>query len=82
MARIEGLQISRVLRQIMWIVGFVFLFEFAGINTFAYVAPAILRSWHISISGIGIIVSATFFGMSVGATSAGWLPIELVEKKP
>jgi MFS transporter, putative metabolite:H+ symporter len=61
--------------------GFAFFFEFADINTFAYVAPAILRGWHLSISGIGTIVSATFFGMFLGATSAGWLSDRVGRKK-
>lgn len=80
-ARLEGLQISPAHRQIVWITGFVFFFEFAGINTFAYVAPAILRSWHVSISGISMVVSATFFGMFVGATSAGWFSDRVGRKK-
>jgi len=80
-ARLERLQISPAHRQIMWIVGFVFFFEFAGINTFAYVAPAILTSWHLSMSNVGVIVSATFFGMFVGATSAGWFSDRVGRKK-
>jgi len=80
-ARLERLQGSPAHQQIIWIMGLAFFFEFADINTFAYVAPAILRSWHLSISGIGTIVSATFFGMFLGATSAGWLSDRVGRKK-
>lgn len=50
----------------------VFFFEIGDINTFSYAAPAILKAWHLSISQISVIVSATFFGMFLGATTGGW----------
>jgi putative MFS transporter len=65
----------------MWILGFVCFFELGDINTFAYAAPAIQKEWHLSISEISLIVSATFIGMFVGSTSGGWLSDRLGRKR-
>jgi hypothetical protein len=62
-ARHECLPICSFHRQITWTLGFVFFFELGDLDTFAYAAPAILKAWHLSISEISVVVSATFFGM-------------------
>lgn len=80
-ARLERIPISSFHRQIMWILGFVFFFELGDLNTFAYAAPAILKQWHLSISEISVIISATFFGMFVGATTGGWLSDRIGRKR-
>ncbi|MGH9356801.1 MAG: MFS transporter [Terriglobia bacterium] len=80
-ARLERLPISSFHRQIMFALGIVFFFELGDINTFSYAAPAILKEWGLSISGISVIVSATFFGMFLGATSGGWFSDRLGRKK-
>lgn len=80
-ARLERLPISSFHRQIMAALGIVFFFELGDINTFSYAAPAILKEWHLSISGISIIVSATFLGMFVGATTGGWFSDRIGRKK-
>ncbi|WP_064743046.1 MFS transporter [Pseudonocardia spinosispora] len=49
----------------------VFLFELADLNTFAYVAPALHAHWGVSVSGIGLITSAAFGGMFIGALTGG-----------
>ena len=56
----------------MWLLGFCFFFELGDINTFAFAAPAIRAQWGISIQTIGLVTSATFFGMFIGATTGGW----------
>ena len=80
-ARLERLPISSFHRQITWTLGFVFFFELGDINTFAYAAPAILKAWHLSISDVSVIVSATFFGMFLGATTGGWFSDRVGRKK-
>ena len=70
-ARLKHLPICSFHRQITWTLGFVFFFELGDLNTFAYAAPAILKAWHPSISEISVVVSATFFGMFLGATTGG-----------
>src|SRR6266849_9579201 len=71
-ARLDRLPIVWFHRHIMWLLGFCFFFELGDINTFAFAAPAIRMQWGITIQTVGIITSATFFGMFVGATTGGW----------
>lgn len=80
-ARLDRLPITSFHRQIIWLLSFVFFFELGSINTFAFAAPAILKAWHLSISTISFIVSATFFGMFVGAMVGGWFSDRLGRKK-
>jgi len=42
-ARLDRLPILSVHRKIMWIVGIVFFFEVADVNTFSFAAPGIMR---------------------------------------
>src|SRR5882757_4009397 len=71
-ARLDRLPIVSFHRHIMWLLGFCFFFELGNINTFAFAAPAIRAQWGISIQTIGVVTSATFFGMFIGATTGGW----------
>jgi MFS transporter, putative metabolite:H+ symporter len=80
-ARLDRLPITSFHRQIMWLLSFVFFFELGSINTFAFAAPAILKAWHLSISTISFIISATFFGMFAGATVGGWFSDRLGRKR-
>ena len=65
----------------MWLLGFVFFFELADLNTFSFAAPAIRSEWHLSISTIGFITSATFVGMFIGSTTAGWFSDRVGRKR-
>jgi putative MFS transporter len=49
----------------------VFLFELADLNTFAYVAPALRVHWGVDVAGIGLVTSAAFGGMFIGALIGG-----------
>jgi MFS transporter, putative metabolite:H+ symporter len=80
-ARINRLPITSYHRRIAWLLGFVFFFDHADINTLSYAAPAIMKQWHVSISTIAFLVSATFMGMFVGATFGGWLSDKIGRKK-
>ena len=80
-ARLERLPISSFHHRIVWILGLAFFSELGGITTFSYAAPAIMNEWHLSISRISLIVSATFLGMFVGAVSGGWFSDRLGRKK-
>ncbi len=80
-ARLDRLPILSFHRRLMWVLGFVFFFELGDINAFSFAAPAILTYWHLPLSTIGFIVSATFIGMFVGSAGAGWLS-DRVGRKP
>jgi putative MFS transporter len=72
-ARLNRLPITSFHRRLLWVLGFIFFFDMANINTFSYASPAIMKYWHVHISTIAILNSATFAGMFVGATVAGWI---------
>src|ERR1700676_1959771 len=80
-ARLDRLPIVSFHRQILWLMAFIFFFELGSINTFAFAAPAIMKSWNLSVSTISFIISATFFGMFVGATSGGWFSDRVGRKR-
>jgi putative MFS transporter len=71
-ARLDRLPIGLFHKRMTWALGYVFFFELGDIYTFAYAAPALMKSWHLNISTISFITSATFIGMFVGATAGGW----------
>ncbi len=80
-SRLDRLPVTSVHRQIMWIVAIVFFFELADLNTFAFAAPAVMKSWNLSVSTISHIVSWTFFGMFLGAITGGWFSDRLGRKR-
>jgi putative MFS transporter len=80
-ARLDRLPITSFHRQVMWLLGFVFFAELGGLNTFSFAAPAVMKDWNISISTVSFIVSATFIGMFVGATTGGWFSDRVGRKK-
>jgi putative MFS transporter len=63
------------------LLGYIFFFELGDINSFAFAAPAVRQAWQLSIATIGRITSATFVGMFIGATTAGWLSDRIGRKR-
>ena len=80
-ARLNRLPVTSFYRQLLWILGFIFFFDLANINTLSYAAPAIIKYWHVPISTIAFLNSATFAGMFVGAITAGWVSDRFGRKK-
>jgi putative MFS transporter len=80
-ARLNRLPITSFHRQLTWILGLVFFFDMADINTFSFAAPAILKAWHLSISTVAVLTSATFAGMFVGSTMGGWFSDQVGRKR-
>jgi MFS transporter, putative metabolite:H+ symporter len=80
-ARINRLPMTSFHRQLTWLLGLVFFFDMADINTFSFAAPAILKAWHLSISTVAVLTSATFAGMFVGSTMGGWFSDRVGRKK-
>lgn len=79
--RLDRLPIFSFHRRMMWLLSFCFFFELAGINTFAYAAPAIRAQWGISIATVSLITSGTFFGMFLGAATGGWFADRIGRKR-
>ncbi len=65
----------------MWLIAYVFFFELGDLNTFAFAAPELRVQWKLSIATIGVITSAAFIGMFVGATTGGWFSDKVGRKK-
>lgn len=80
-ARLERLPITKFHYYIMWVLAFSFFFELGDINTLSYTSPAIIKNWHLSLSTMGNIVSATFLGMFLGASLVGWVSDKIGRKK-
>jgi putative MFS transporter len=79
--RLNRLPVTSYHRHLAWILGFVFFFDMADINTFAYASPAIMKEWGVPISTIAALVSATFIGMFFGSTVGGWLSDSIGRKR-
>jgi MFS transporter, putative metabolite:H+ symporter len=68
---IDQLPVSRLHRKIVATISFIFFFEFADLNTFAYAAPALREHEGYALSDIAVVTSAGFLGMFFGAVTAG-----------
>ena len=79
--RLDRLPITSFHRQMVKLLGYIFFFELGDLNSFAFAAPAIREAWHLSIYTTGLIVSASFVGMFVGATTGGWFSDRLGRKR-
>ena len=80
-ARLERLPISSFHREIMWSLGFVFFFEVSAVSTFANAMPVISKQWHLTASTNSFVIGATFFGMFIGSTTAGWFSDHIGRKR-
>jgi len=80
-ARLDRLPIGSFHKQVMWLIAYVFFFELGDLNTFAFAAPELRVQWKLSIATIGVITSAAFIGMFVGATTGGWFSDKVGRKK-
>ncbi|MFC7391713.1 MFS transporter [Scopulibacillus cellulosilyticus] len=79
--RIDRLPIFSFHRKALFALAFIYFFEFADLNTFSFAAPALIKSWGLSVSTVAVITSTTFLGMFIGATFGGWFADRLGRKK-
>lgn len=70
---LDEIPVTRLHKRIIWTVSVVFFFEFADLNTFAYAAPALVRTKGFTLGDIATVTSAGFLGMFAGAVIAGGL---------
>lgn len=79
--RLDRLPIAAFHKFILFAVSFAYFFEFADTNTFAVVAPQLIKTWHISMNTIAYITSISFLGMFVGSILGGWIADKLGRRK-
>lgn len=73
-ARLDRLPvITRTHRTWVALLGGLFVFDLVDLNSFAYAAPALRTQWGLSIGTVGLITSAGFVGMFLGAIVGGRL---------
>ncbi len=70
--RLDRLPISSVHRTVLVGLAFAYFFELGDLNTFAYIAPSLIKTWHLDVHAIALITSLSFLGMFLGATTGGW----------
>src|SRR5215471_1940212 len=63
------------------LLGYIFFFELGDLNSFAFAAPAIREAWQLSITTTSGVISASFVGMFVGATTGGWFSDRVGRKR-
>lgn len=80
-ARLDRLPIGSFHKRMMWLLAIVYFFELGDLNNFGLAAPELRLQWKLSIATIGIITSAAFIGMFVGALVGGWFSDKLGRKK-
>ncbi|CAH0165917.1 MFS transporter [Microbacterium sp. Bi128] len=70
-ARLDRLPLTR--NHVLWLIvlGIAMLIEVFDNTVFAYVAPSIRANWGMSIAEVGLITSAVFVGMLIGALVGG-----------
>jgi putative MFS transporter len=80
-ARLDRLPITLFHRRLVRLLGYIFFFELGDLNSFAFAAPAVRQAWHLSIATVGRITAASFIGMFVGASTAGWISDRIGRKR-
>ncbi|MGF6817452.1 putative MFS transporter [Paraburkholderia atlantica] len=72
-ARLERLPFSRYHRTLFIIVAIAFFFDSVDLATMTFVLGSIKNEFHLSTATTGLVASASFFGMVLGAAVAGLL---------
>jgi len=80
-ARLDRLPVASFHRHLMWVLGFVFFFDMADINTLSFASPAIMKFWNIPVSTIALFSSASFAGMFAGSLIGGLISDRIGRKK-
>jgi putative MFS transporter len=70
-ARLDRLPVTRM--QVFWVIvlGLAYFVETFDNSVFAYAAPTIRSEWGLPLESIGVITSAVFAGMMIGAIVGG-----------
>jgi putative MFS transporter len=68
---LDRLPLGRAHRRIVWIIGGLYFFELADLNTFAYAAPALREHAGFALGDVARVTASGFLGMFLGAVLAG-----------
>jgi putative MFS transporter len=69
----DGLPVNSVQRKMVLLIGFGIFFDYMDNYNFGFVAPAIIKSWNLSLTQVGRINSLFFVGMFLGGLLGGYL---------
>ncbi|MFT4066467.1 MFS transporter [Paraburkholderia sp.] len=72
-ARLERLPFSSYHRTLFIIIAIAFFFDSVDLGTMTFVLGSIKNEFHLSTATTGLVASASFFGMVLGAAVAGLL---------
>lgn len=72
-ARLERLPFSGYHRTLFIIIAIAFFFDSVDLGTMTFVLGSIKTEFHLSTAAAGLVASASFFGMVLGAAVAGLL---------
>jgi MFS transporter, putative metabolite:H+ symporter len=79
--RMDRLPISSVHRRVLIALAIAYFFEYGDLNTFTFAAPAMMKSWHLTVKDIAFINSSAFLGMFLGASFGGLVADKIGRKK-
>jgi putative MFS transporter len=79
--RLDRLPIASFHKYILYTLAFAYFFEFGDTNTFAVIAPQLIKQWGISVNTIAFITSISFLGMFIGSIGGGWIADKFGRKK-
>lgn len=72
-ARLERLPFSGYHKRIFFIIAIAFFFDSVDLGTMTFVLGSIRKEFGLSTAAAGLVASASFFGMVLGAAVAGLL---------
>jgi putative MFS transporter len=73
LAALSRASVGRLHRTVLTTASFLFFFDLADHNTFAFAAPAIRRAHLFSVQDVAFVTATSFAGMAVGAIVGGRL---------
>jgi MFS transporter, putative metabolite:H+ symporter len=77
----DGLPVNSLQRRMVLLIGFGIFFDMMDNYNFGFVAPAIIKSWGISLEQVGQVNSLFFVGMFLGGLLGGNLSDRIGRRK-
>lgn len=77
----DGAPVTKIQRRMFFLIILGYFFDQMDNINMAFIAPALIKSWGVSMTDIGKINSLYFVGMLIGGLMGGWLSDFLGRKK-